>query len=140
MNYNVFKISVAFLLISLFGVMPMMAQKKRAHKAYAEMSYTPAIGNYAGLVSKGSNDIEVYKKLGNANYFNAQYKEAAKWYKKVIDSRQGYISPEYYYRYAQSLKSTESYEESDELMELYVDKSFEEDVRRQKFLKNQKLY
>lgn len=43
-------------------------------------------------------------KLGNAYYFNSDFEKAAQSYEKLYQL-QPELAPEYYYRYAQSLKS-----------------------------------
>lgn len=59
---------------------------------------------------------------GNAYYFNAELTKALKWYDALflLNSQQ---EAEYYYRYAQALKSTGEYAKSDKMLESFYEKS-----------------
>ncbi len=52
-------------------------------------------------------------------YFNAQLDKAVLWYAKLTRTYEAEINPEYLFRYSQTLKSIERYEEADEVMELF---------------------
>jgi len=126
---------------SLFACSLAMGQDPKTKKAttnFDNYAYADAISSYENLVKKGYTSEEVYKNLGNANYQNANYKEASEWYSKLFFTESTSIEPEYYYRYAQTLKSLKQYDLSDKWM-----KKFEElknnDLRAQKFT-NSKNY
>jgi tetratricopeptide (TPR) repeat protein len=55
------------------------------------------------------------QKLANSYYFNADFENAIKWYTELFALTED-LSTEYYYRYAQSLKSIKEYGKADEMM------------------------
>ncbi|MEX0275459.1 MAG: OmpA family protein [Flavobacteriaceae bacterium] len=99
------------------------AQEKKVDKAndaFENYAFMDAIESYEELVGQGYSEVEIFQKLGNANYFNAQYEEAANWYGKLLRlENAGEIDPEYKYRYAISLKSLGKYEESDQWLKKF---------------------
>lgn len=78
---------------------------KAADKKYDSYAYIDAIKVYEKVANKGYKSEDMFKKLGNANYFNSYFDGAAKWYGELFAMSTN-VEPEYYYRYAQSLKST----------------------------------
>jgi outer membrane protein OmpA-like peptidoglycan-associated protein/tetratricopeptide (TPR) repeat protein len=98
--------------ISLMVNTLMNAQDKKSDKAKKEFdtySYIPAIEAYEALIEKGYSEEDIYKNLGDANYQNANYSEAANWFKKLFELNDATIEANYLYLYAQSLKSTKDY-------------------------------
>lgn len=93
---------------------------KRADKDFDDYAYIDAINSYERLVEDGYSDEVIYKRLGNANYLNANYQTAADWYGKLFNIDGLSIDPDYYYRYAQTLKSLKQYKESDTWMEKFI--------------------
>ncbi|MDO6518388.1 OmpA family protein [Zobellia uliginosa] len=92
------------------------AQEKKIRKAdtkFTNYSYASAIRSYEGLVADGHTEEEIFKNLGNANYYNANYDEASNWYAQLFQLGITDIDPEYMYRYAQTLKSLKKYDASD---------------------------
>ncbi|MEN1783632.1 MAG: OmpA family protein [Bacteroidota bacterium] len=119
------------ILFAIVGVFLTNAQErkiKRANEDFKDFAYMDAIASYEELVGEGLSDEDIYKKLGNSNYVNARYKEASNWYAKLIDLKDVEIDPEYYYRYAQSLKSIGEYGASDKWMRTF--KSLRSDDQR----------
>ena len=87
----------------------------KADKEYANYAYFDAIKTYEHLFEKGYKSADMLQKLGNAYYFNADLKNAAKWYSELFALTED-SAPEYYYRYAQSLKSIKEYSAADTMM------------------------
>lgn len=110
-------------------------QEEKAADKYANYAFVDAIESYEDLVQKGYTSQEIYKNLGNANYYNANYPTAAEWYSKLMELEDAEIEAEYLYRYAQSLKSLKKYDESDKLMQKFESKKAK-DYRVEKFNKN----
>ncbi len=97
----------------------LFAQKRlvnRANEKYEEYSFSPAIDIYKKVLDNGYTSADLLKKLGNSYYFNADYKEAAEIYKRLVDEYKEDLAPEYYFRYAQTLKTLGEYVESDVMM------------------------
>lgn len=94
-------------------------QVKKADKLYDTYKYIDAIETYKKVANKGYKSAEIFQKLGNSHYFNANYSESAKWYSELFVLEPVASDPEYYYRYAQSLKSVGEYTKADEYMEKF---------------------
>ena len=96
-----------------------LAQDKLATKAdsqYEEYSFSPAIDIYKKVLDKGYVSADLLKNLGNSYYFNADYKQASDIYKRLVKDYGEEVGPEYYFRYAQTLKSTGNYKEANTIM------------------------
>lgn len=74
-------------------------------RKYDSYAYIDAIKTYERVANKGYKSEDMFKKLGNSYYFNSDFEGAAKWYGELF-AMNTTVEPEYYYRYAQSLKST----------------------------------
>lgn len=107
------------------------SKAKKGDKEYEKFAYIDAIQTYERIVEKGYKSADLFQRLGNAYYFNANLEKAAKWYGELFSMNEE-IAPEYYYRYAQSLKSVSQYAKSDEMMVLFNKKS-SEDLRGKLF-------
>lgn len=104
----------------------------KANEQYQNYSFSPAIDIYKRILDKGYTSADLLKKLGNSYYFNADYDEAAKIYKRLVDEYPSEVSPEYYFRYAQTLKSLGDYENSNAAMAKFTEITTE-DVRAKAF-------
>jgi outer membrane protein OmpA-like peptidoglycan-associated protein len=124
----------------LFSAITVAQEKKvdRADDKYNQYSFVKAIDIYEKVVSKGYKSAEILKKLGNAYYFNADYDNASKWYGELVQMKDSVIEPDYYFRYAQSLKSLKEYDQADAMMAKF-DALKDKDVRAQIF-ENKKEY
>ena len=72
------------------------------------------------MLDKGYVSADLLKRLGDSYYFNADYQEASNTYKKLVDGYATDLGPEYYFRYAQTLKSLGDYDGSDGIMEKFT--------------------
>ena len=117
----IFKIFLAF--IFLFSVVSSAQEKKieKGNKEYSHYSYVDAQQAYLKVIENGFSSADILQKLGDSYYFTADYKKAAKWYKALYAEYADGLNPDYLYRYAQSLKSTEDYSTSDEIMEKFYE-------------------
>jgi len=123
-------------LITIFGTA--LSQERLLEKAdekYNEYSFRPAIDIYKKVREKGFSSPDLLKRLGNSYYFNANYEEASEIYKELIEKYDSVVTPDYVFRYAQSLKTLGEYENADAMMvkfsqmakESGIDSSFDED-------------
>ncbi|MFJ1431466.1 OmpA family protein, partial [Capnocytophaga canimorsus] len=114
--------SVLFLgLLCFSGSYAQNKDFEKANKLYNSFAYVDAISIYERIARKGFENQELLERLGNSYYFNADYRNALVWYEKLFGNSEYEVSkPEYYYRYAQSLKSAERYEESDAMMNRFI--------------------
>jgi outer membrane protein OmpA-like peptidoglycan-associated protein/tetratricopeptide (TPR) repeat protein len=108
------------------------AQKAKlaaADKKYNSYAYIDAIQTYERLAEKGYQSVEMFEKLGNAYYFNSDFEKAAQSYEKLYQL-QPELAPEYYYRYAQSLKATGKEKEAATILAKFESKSLEDSRSR----------
>ncbi|WP_082923257.1 carboxypeptidase regulatory-like domain-containing protein, partial [Flavobacterium succinicans] len=101
------------------------AQKAKlasADKKYDSYAYVDAIKTYERLAAKGYQSADMFMKLGNAYYFNSDFEKAAQSYEKLYQL-QPELTPEYYYRYAQSLKSIGKEKEAATVLTQFENKS-----------------
>lgn len=110
---------------------------KKANDLYGKYAYIDAIKIYERIAEQGYVDQNILENLGNSYYFNADYTTALKWYDKLFenakkDSQNYKITPEYYYRYAQCLKSVERYDEAKIILDQFVKLTGKEDLRARK--------
>jgi len=115
------KTGLVLLCICLLQIGGINAQDKKiekANKVYNKFAFIEASKLYQNLVDKGDTSVEVYTKLGNCYYFNAQYPEAADAYAKVFNSGQS-VDPEFYFRYAQALNNVKKYNQASTVMKKY---------------------
>ena len=115
---------------------------KKAAQYYKNLDYVQAINAYESIAKKGVEPQELLENLGNAYYYNADYQQANKWYAKLFEGKDTKtnkpfnIKPEYYYRYAQTLKTVGDYDNSDKVMDKFVELVGKQDTRAALFLKN----
>lgn len=115
-----------FVLFFCFSATVSFSQKKdkeleRANAKYEELSFVKAGKLYERLVEKGYKSKEIYARLGDTYFFNADYQNALKWYSKLFEDSE-YNSPEYFYRYTVCLRSTDNYQEAFSVISSYYKK------------------
>ncbi|MCC9065868.1 OmpA family protein [Flavobacterium piscisymbiosum] len=84
-------------------------------KKYDNYAYIDAIKTYERVAEKGYKSEDMFRKLGNSYYFNSDFDGAAKWYGELFAMNTA-VEPEYYYRYAQSLKSTGQIDKANKIL------------------------
>ena len=109
-------------LLTFNGLAQNNAGVKKAEKQYEKFAYIDAIKTYERVAEKGYKSADMFQKIANAYYFNAELSKAAKWYTELF-AMNTELQPEYYFRYAQSLKSVGDYAKADEMMALFNEKS-----------------
>lgn len=114
------------------------SQKARvfnAIKKYDKLSYVDSISELLELASEEDAPAEVIEKLANAYYFNNEMEEASIWYEKLMTSDET-MSDEGYFKYAQSLKAQQKYDEANNVLKQFVVIK-PEDSRAKEFLNSQ---
>ena len=107
--------------ILIFNLLTLFAQQKAVNAGdnkSNKFSYIDAIKIYEKVVKKGFINADLCQKIGDAYFYNANYKTATEWYQRLFSFSKKPNS-EYYFRYALSLKSNGQKEESDKLMNQY---------------------
>ncbi len=105
---------------------------ERADKLFARYEYVDAAKEYLELVEDGKSDPYVYRQLAESYYNVFDTTEAARWYAKAVESPQ---DAETYYRYAQMLKGSGKYEESNRQMRKFAELA-PNDQRAKSFMEN----
>ena len=126
------------LYLCLFSFLSLTAQNgnlKKADDKYQALAYIDAIKIYEKVAEEGYESVELFQKLGNSYYFNAQLKEAGKWYEKLFALNQD-VDSEYYYRYAQCLKAMEDYPKANNYLTKFTQKTALADNRSKLFAEN----
>ena len=108
-------IILSFLCLASISIHSQKNKDIKADKEYNNFNYVSAIKNYEKLISNGNKSQDLLQNLGNAYYFKADLLNAAKWYEELFIFSQT-IDPEYYYRYAQSLKGIKEYSKADSIL------------------------
>ncbi len=114
------------LFLSLFISFSSLAQKAKienANKKYESLAYIDAIKIYENVADKGYESVELFQKLGNAYYFNADLVTAGKWYEKLFKLEPNVAETEYYFRYSQCLKTLGDYNKANEYLEKFAAKT-----------------
>jgi outer membrane protein OmpA-like peptidoglycan-associated protein len=110
---------IALLLLFPIAIVAQNRTLQKAEKTFTKESYVSAIQIYERLANKGMGSEQIYEKLGDANYFNANYVQAEQWYTKRYELK-GTFPKEFLYRYGQSLKSAGKNDQSTQIMAQYA--------------------
>ena len=113
---------IVLLILSFTSVLAQKTKLATADKKFDNLAYVDAIEIYEKVALKGYKSTELFQKLGNSYYFNANLVEANKWYGELFALGQE-VEPEYYFRYAQTLKSTGDYKKANEYLALFSQKT-----------------
>lgn len=105
----------------------------KADQKFQKEQYIEAIKIYEQLAKKGVSSKEIFERLGDSYYFNANYEKAFIWYQKLFELNTN-SSSEYLYRYGQCLKSIGNTELAKTILERYSIKEKAE-IRSDLFLK-----
>ena len=126
---------VSFLLLVLLGYAGISQQKRiaNADDHFKKYEFIDAQQIYLKVANNGYQSEDLYKKLGDSYYFNAELRDAFKWYEALYKEYQDTMGSEYLFRYAQSLKSVERYKEADQIMGLFESKTGIKERRAQLF-------
>ncbi len=117
-------ITISIFSIFLLGFVSVFnAQEKKLSKAdanYEQLDYVDAQKIYLAVAEKGFESEELFTKLGNSYYFNAQYDEAVKWYGRLFDLNPKTDQPIILLRYSQALKATGDNKKAKEYYNAYT--------------------
>ncbi|WP_230080331.1 OmpA family protein [Winogradskyella marina] len=106
-SLNIYSFFLMFL--SVIQLTSIDAQERKVEKAtenYEQLDYVNAQKIYLAVAEKGHESEELFTKLANSYYFNAQYDDAVKWYERLFDFTATPEDNNVYLRYSQSLKAT----------------------------------
>ena len=114
-NKSILLFKVLFIVCITFS----FAQEKelsKADKKFESYAFIDAQKIYLRLAKGGYESAELFQKLGDSYYFNGKYEDSAQWFEKLVEKYPETLTPEYLFRYAQSLKGIKEYEKSDKIM------------------------
>lgn len=106
----------------------------KGNKEYDKLAYIDAVKTYERIYNKGYKSPDMLLKIGNGYYFNAELEKANKWYDELYATNPEQ-EPEFYFRFAQTLRATKDYAKADAMMAKFGEKSGN-DARAQLFSKN----
>ncbi len=113
--------AIVIVLITSSTLFSQEKKLQRGKSQFDRYQYIDAQKTYLKVVKKGYKSADLFMNLGDSYYFNSQYKEALKWYKELVDSYPSEVLPEYYFRYAQTLKAIEKYDEANSYMQKFAE-------------------
>ena len=76
------------------------------------------VDTYERILEKGYKSLDMLKKVANNRFYGGNLTAAAKWYDQLF-AMTTELEPEYYYRYATSLKSVGNVEKANEMMAVF---------------------
>ena len=94
----------------------------KGNKEYAKYAYIDAIKTYERIYKKGYKSPDMLLKIGNCYYFNAELEKANKWYTELYATSPDQ-EPEFYYRFAQTLKTVKENDKADAMSAKFLEKS-----------------
>ncbi|HLV37977.1 OmpA family protein [Xanthomarina sp.] len=110
-------------LLGFSGISLVQAQEKKLTKAtenYEQLNYVNAQKVYLTVAEKGYQSEELFTKLANSYYFNAQYDQAVKWYESLFNFTEEPEQNLVYLRYSQALKAMGQTEKAMEYYDAFV--------------------
>jgi len=91
----------------------------KADESFDRYAFIDAREIYLAVAKKGFSSLDLFQKLGDSYYLNADFKNALPWYERLVNRYRKEVDSEHLYRYSQCLKSIEHYEKSDKIMERF---------------------
>lgn len=119
---NFILLYITIISVFSFNCYAQKAQLAAADKKYESFAYIDAIKTYERVAEKGYKSVDMFQKLGNSYYFNGELDKAAKWYDELFLMAPDQ-QPEYFFRYAQSLKAVGQTDKANEMMEKFHQKA-----------------
>ncbi|MCD0472420.1 OmpA family protein [Flavobacterium sp. JAS] len=112
-------------IIFVFSIQFINAQDNdlvRAKRFFDKTYYAEAITLYGKLAEEKPSQ-EVIKNLADSYYYTNDLIKAQRYYRLLIKSYSNDLSRDYYFRYAQALKATNSYDDANAVLREYYSKS-----------------
>ncbi|MFH6770301.1 carboxypeptidase regulatory-like domain-containing protein [Gaetbulibacter aestuarii] len=94
-------------------------QTKPDNEAFENLEYINAIDIYTRVAERGEGDEKLIHRLATANYFNRDFKAAAKWYNTYYNMPSARPSLLDNFYYGQILKTQKEYKKADSLLLSY---------------------
>lgn len=110
-------------------------QTKKADDYFQKTYYSKAIPLYEASLNKKTSE-ETLLNLANAYYFTFQVEKASSLYEKVLARKSDLMNNEHLFRYAQTLKAIDNYQEANKIETLYSSHSPEKHQNNLRYLEN----
>lgn len=94
-------------------------KQKKADRLYEDFAYVKAVDVYRTLLEEDYNTAHNQQKIADAYFLLRDPENAVIYYEKVV--QQPNVSPEYFFKYAQTLRGVRKYEESREWLNKYLE-------------------
>lgn len=94
---------------------------KIAKRYFDRTYYSEAIPLYENIIEE-DRSLEVVKNLADSYYYTNDLKKAKKWYHYLIRTFGQNMEEEYYFRYIQTLKASDEYEEANKIRRQFLTK------------------
>ena len=120
-NKITYLVLLAFTCVNSYSQVTNKTEAK-GNKEYEKYAYIDAIKTYERIYEKGYKSPDMLLKIGNAYYFNAELEKANKWYAELYATNPEQ-EPEFYYRYAQTLKAVKENDKAAAMLVTFSEKS-----------------
>lgn len=124
---------ITILILLTIQLLSAQTKNKVADALFDKMHYIDAAKSYEMSIKNGDVSKEMLQRMGDAHYFNTQMQRASEWYGKLLSEYPNDVSPEYYFRYAQSLQGIQNYDLAKKWMKNFSEKQKSTDSRGQNF-------
>lgn len=119
---NMKKLLVIIFVFSIQFINAQNQELSRAKKFFDRTYYTEAIILYERLAEEKPSQ-EVIKNLADSYFYTNDLVKAQRYYRLLVKSYNNNLDRECYFRYAQTLKATNSYDDANEVLKEYYTKS-----------------
>ena len=127
-----------------FSTYAQKAEITKTDKKHDNYVYIDAIKTYERISEKRYKSAKMLQKLANAYYFNAELDKAAIWYEQLYKMTPNDLEPEFYYHYAQCLRSIGQKDKANKMIDKFIQKSgdyargklFKKDINYLKTIEN----
>jgi outer membrane protein OmpA-like peptidoglycan-associated protein/tetratricopeptide (TPR) repeat protein len=134
-----FKMKKLLLIVFVFSIQFINGQGQdlaRAKKYFDRTYYSEAIPMYEAI-AENNTSAEVIKNLADCYYYTNDLKKAQKYYSYLIKNYYKDLTEDYYFRYSQTLKASDNYDEANTVLKEFYLKSansnglvqFEKDIK-----------
>ncbi len=110
---------LSFVIVTTITLKAQTKETEKADKLFKQFEYLDASTEYLKLVGIGKKENYIYNQLAESYYNMFNTKEAIKWYALSVTQPQ---DAETYFKYAQMLKASGKYEESNAQMAIFANK------------------
>ncbi len=113
------------LILFVFSIQFINAQEvdiARAKKFFDKTFYSEAIPLYEDIVEQNTSE-EIVKNLADCYYYTNNFKSAEKYYRFLLKNYYKDLTEDYYFRFSQTLKASNKYDEANKVLKEYYIKS-----------------